>query len=83
MRVMKAQFGKSRKTSKKSREVSNSILGSRVGRQYKSNMHAVQIEEVRQLVKVDHFEDANGKCLLCDPDWCPVYKKRLCHAKGT
>jgi hypothetical protein len=24
---------------------------------------------------------AIGSCFVCDPDWCPDYKKRLCNGK--
>lgn len=81
MRVMKARFCKSRKTNKKNKESSSSVLRSNDRHRNQPNALVVQIGKVGRYVKGGREENGDGKCLLCDPDWCPVYRKQLCTAE--
>jgi hypothetical protein len=39
-----------------------------------------RIEETRTKLR-DFGLNAKGNCFVCDPDWCPDYKKRECNGK--
>jgi hypothetical protein len=42
-----------------------------------------QLEETQNNASTRYFGHfASGNCFVCDPDWCPDYRRRLCRGKG-
>jgi len=77
---MQTRFSDSRRTFNESKKASISVLRRREKRTNTIKEFEVH-EEKPTNKKSERLAVPVERCLLCDPDWCPTYKKRLCGGK--
>ena len=82
MRAMETEFGETQKVCAE-RDESNSILQDIRKLTHRSREFLAQIEEHNQRKENAHSASAVDRCLLCDPDWCPAYKRGHCEGKES
>lgn len=81
VRVMQTRFSESRKTGREYEKASISVFRGNEKRANKSKVLVLRIEENPNHRENDRLAGTIEKCLLCDPDWCPTYKRRSCNGK--
>ena len=90
MRVMKTHIGEIEKPKRGDNETNIKLLDETEHNlesdEFSKSLVAGVSKELERIEEVgtirrDFGLNARDNCFICDPDWCPDFKKRLCNGK--